>query len=300
MENIYINIFQIEQDYIFQNIEQSKKNKKLDENTINAIINTLKKKKTSTDEVDKNVISLENIGNYSIASTSSFLNNSFNSYLLNNFINNSYFSEILNSTRDNTKSLIISNNTSIINNKEAQFNSLRVQFYLKYNLFDICLYEMHDITNSPVKYKINCELSAFLYPNEIITFCLTISGFLKKENIKIFPNIPKIEVDHFNTLLGLRFCNKIIEIETDNGIQRKKCSPFQFLCKNCNEINKKIYGIKKQYLININGRVAKINKGKYHCFGHFLCKNQIEDCITNFCCKACEMLNLFSKYYQQK
>lgn len=299
MENIFIDILQIEHEYIFQNIEQSKKNKNLDENTIRAMINTLKKKKTSTDEVDKNVISLENIGDYSIASNSSFLNNSFSSYILNNFINTSYFSD-LNSTRDNTKSLIISNNTNIINNNEAKFNSLRIQYYLKYNLFDICLYEMHDITNSPVKYKINNELSAFLYPNEIITFCLTISGFLKKDNIKIYPNIPKIQVDHFNTLLGLRFCNKVIEIETDNGIQRKKCSPFQFLCKNCNEINKKIYGIKKQYLININGRVSKINKGKYHCFGHFLCKNQIEDCITNFCCKACQMLNLFSKYYQQK
>ena len=299
MENIFIDILQIEHEYIFQNIEQSKKNKNLDENTIRAMINTLKKKKTSTDEVDKNVISLENIGDYSIGSTSSFLNNSFSSYILNNFINNSYFSD-LNSTRDNTKSLIISNNTNIINNNEAKFNSLRIQYYLKYNLFDICLYEMHDITNSPVKYKINNELSAFLYPNEIITFCLTISGFLKKDNIKIYPNIPKIQVDHFNTLLGLRFCNKVIEIETDNGIQRKKCSPFQFLCKNCNEINKKIYGIKKQYLININGRVSKINKGKYHCFGHFLCKNQIEDCITNFCFKACQMLNLFSIYYQQK
>jgi hypothetical protein len=161
MENIFIDILQIEHEYIFQNIEQSKKNKNLDENTIRAMINTLKKKKTSTDEVDKNVISLENIGDYSIASNSSFLNNSFSSYILNNFINNSYFSD-LNSTRDNTKSLIISNNTNIINNNEAKFNSLRIQYYLKYNLFDICLYEMHDITNSPVKYKINNELSAFL------------------------------------------------------------------------------------------------------------------------------------------
>ena len=68
------------------------------------------------------------------------------------------------------------------------------------------------------------------------------------------------------------------------------------------EINKKKYNLKDKYLININGRVAKINKGSYHCFGHFLCgynENQIEDCISKFSCKACKLLDEYSNYYQQ-
>ena len=64
--------------------------------------------------------------------------------------------------------------------------------------------------------------------------------------------------------------------------------------------NKEIYNIKKNYLININGRVAKINKGKYHCFGHFLVGNQIEDCISKFTCKACKLLQIYSEYYNPK
>ena len=63
-------------------------------------------------------------------------------------------------------------------------------------------------------------------------------------------------------------------------------------------INKKRYNIKNNYLINIKGRVAKINKGSYHCFGHFLCGIQIEDCVSKFSCEACKMLDLYSSYYQ--
>ena len=63
------------------------------------------------------------------------------------------------------------------------------------------------------------------------------------------------------------------------------------------EINKKHYNIKKSYLINIYGRVAKINKGGYHCFGHFLLGNQIEQCISKFSCNGCKVLDLYSKYF---
>ena len=66
------------------------------------------------------------------------------------------------------------------------------------------------------------------------------------------------------------------------------------------EINKKKYGLKNNYLININGRVAKIIKGKFHCFGHFLIGNIIEDCITTFSCKACEIIDKYSDYYLSK
>ena len=69
------------------------------------------------------------------------------------------------------------------------------------------------------------------------------------------------------------------------------------MCKKCMEINKKHYNIKNKYLININGRVAKINKGSFHCFGHYLIGNQIEQCISTFSCKACKLLDFCSKYF---
>ena len=64
--------------------------------------------------------------------------------------------------------------------------------------------------------------------------------------------------------------------------------------------NEEIYNIKNNYLININGRVAKMNKGKYHCFGNFFVGNQIEDYINKFTCKACILLLMYSEYYNQK
>ena len=63
------------------------------------------------------------------------------------------------------------------------------------------------------------------------------------------------------------------------------------------KINKEKYIIKNNYLIAINGRIAKKNKGSYHCFGHFLCGNQIEDCIKKYTCKSCKLLNYYSNIY---
>ena len=62
-------------------------------------------------------------------------------------------------------------------------------------------------------------------------------------------------------------------------------------------INKRKYNLKDSYLININGRVTSMNKGSYHCFGHFLLNNQIEDCISKFTCNACKMINYYFEYY---
>ena len=64
------------------------------------------------------------------------------------------------------------------------------------------------------------------------------------------------------------------------------------------KINKSNYHLKNNKLININGRVSKIKKGKYHCFGHFLVENIIEDCINEFRCKACQNLDLISDIYK--
>ena len=98
----------------------------------------------------------------------------------------------------------------------------------------------------------------------------------------------------FNQILGLFFCGKNIKLN-ENTI--KKCAPNEFICKNCIEINKKIYNLKDNYLINIYGRISKKNKGVYHCFGNFLENGKIKECITSYVCKGCSFLNSFSSYY---
>jgi hypothetical protein len=175
--------------------------------------------------------------------------------------------------------------------KAKEFNSLRLNFYLKNNLYDVPLISE---TNSlfPEKYKINENYSGFLYPNELKTYCITKSGFISNNNKNNYLE----HKGYYYHELGLYFCGK--EINYGNIIEKRRCKPDDFMCKNCMELNKEMYHIKKKYLININGRVAKLNKGSYHCFGHFLCGEQIEDCITKFTCEACKILdNLTKNYY---
>ena len=175
--------------------------------------------------------------------------------------------------------------------KDKEFSSLRAKFYLKNNLFDVPLISE---TNSlyPEKYKINENYSGFLYPNELKTYCITKSGFISNNNKN---NNWEHKPYNYHEL-GLYFCGK--EINYGNIIEKRRCKPNDFMCKNCMEINKEMYNIKKKYLININGRVAKLNKGSYHCFGHFLCGEQIDDCISKFTCEACKILdNLTKNYY---
>ena len=242
-----------------------------------------------------------------------FFNKSNSSLLDNSFYNSNWnisfenYSNFSSSTLCDTKSIINENdqnsNLIIEHPKEKKFNSLKTKFYIKNNLYDITLYQVYNDFDTPKKYIINSECYAFLYPNEIITYAIMISGFfLKTENIKIHPNIPKIKESKFKQNLGLFFCEKKIEINKNNENRKeiKICSPNIFMCKECQEINKKLYNIKNKYYINIYGRVCKLNKGSFHCFGHFLVGNQIEDCINKFCCKGCEMINLYYKYFISK
>ena len=234
--------------------------------------------------------------------TNILLFNESKSYNNVNDITYSYFHEH-DSTIDKTNSYtneqfeslydlpLNSNNTKNIDNSESKFNSVRANFYLKHNLYDNII---NDNLNYPPKYKINDKYYGLLYPNELISYGFIQSGFLQK-------NKDIIDSNDNNNKLGLYFCGKNIEINIGKGTHTKKCSPNQFICKECMEINKKKYNLKDKYLININGRVAKINKGSYHCFGHFLCandENQIEDCISKFSCKACKLLDEYSNYYQ--
>ena len=203
--------------------------------------------------------------------------------------------------------LNINVNNDSLNEKiqDLKFNSVRSNYYIKYNLYDVPLAQLINNYNHPDKYKINEELYSFVYPNELITYCITISGFISIHNdINFSVNSINLENNkinsQFDSILGLYFCGKMIKIQIENEIMIKKCAPDEFICKECMRINKKMYNLKDNYLININGRVAKINKGSYHCFGHFLCgiqNNNIEDCIKNFSCRACKSLDYYSKYF---
>jgi len=192
---------------------------------------------------------------------------------------------------NDSSSLKCENSTISESSEEKEFNKLRSDFYIKYKLYDNTFNTGPNLF-CPPKYKINEKHFGFLYKNELVTYAITKSNFINncKNNNKEYEgyNHPK---------LGLYFCGKEFEIIIKENIKNTKCAPNQFMCRDCMEINKTIYNIKSKYLININGRVAKINKGSYHCFGHYLDNNQIEDCITKFTCKACKLLDEYSQYY---
>ena len=179
------------------------------------------------------------------------------------------------------------------------FNSVKADYLNINKLFDIPLIIKDSTIYTPDIYKINDKYFAFVYPNDLDTYYITESGNLLDH--KMNNNIKDINEgkNNFNEKLGLYFCGENLSIQIGKEIHQKKCAPNEFICKECMEINKKKYFINNDYLININGRIAKINEGKIHCFGHFLIKKQIEDCITKFTCKACQMLNSFLKYYEQ-
>jgi len=277
-----IEIIQINEEFENNINNEIQKNKSPNINNFEKRIQYFKKEKSTTYIIQNiNIVNPE-------------LNNSF--YLLgfNNTLPNDY-SSISESTMYNSKININNNNSTISIDNDYYFNSMRSNFYLKNKLYDIPLIEEYSNYNHPPIYKISNEYYAYLYPNEIITYCLTVSGFMFKNNMIIDSTEQKIKDCEYNSIYGIYFCRKVIEIKTEKGIDSKLCAPNNFLCAKCMKINKKKYRIKNKYLININGRIAKINKGTYHCFGHFLCGNQIEDCITNFTCKACTLLNHYSK-----
>ena len=225
----------------------------------------------------------------------------FNDSFSQNFNNNKSFSYEydIDSTCDNSKSFGFSQYTEYIlpENQEKTLNSLRSKFCIKNKLYDITL---NPNLYFPQKYKIDKSHYVFAYENEITSYGFTQSGFLTKENIKLNTILMNIEDSKYYYKLGLYFCDKKVLIKIGNEIYKKRCIPNEFMCEKCMKINKKHYNIKNKYLININGRVAKINKGSFHCFGLFLLGNQIEQCISKFSCKACSILNLYSKYYLKK
>ena len=207
-------------------------------------------------------------------------------YNINRFSNNS-----LDSTCLNSKSSISISQDLL----DKQFNLGRSEFCLKHKLYDIPLTKEFENFNHPIKYQINDEYYSYVYSPELKTYCITVSGFLFKPNMI---NNTKINIEYkgskFNNILGLYMCGKDIKL---NENVTKKCASNEFICKDCIKLNKEIYNLKDKYLINIYGRVAKKNKGVYHCFGHFLVNDKIEECITSYTCNACLFLNSFYNYF---
>ena len=203
------------------------------------------------------------------------------------------------STCDETKSCTINNflySFRLIIN-EKKLNPARANFSLKNKLNDITYTQKKYEINQPPKYKINDKCFTFIYPNITITHCFALSELMKSKDLNfanLVVNESAVNDSTYNKQLGLFFCG--MEIVVGNEI-KKLCSPNQFMCRKCMDINKKLYYLKKHYLINIIGRASKINKGGFHCFGKYLVNDQIEDCISNFTCEGCKLLNLYSKYY---
>jgi hypothetical protein len=256
------------------------------ENNYSKIVSDLKEDKTTIYSIEK-----EANGNNTI--NISFIVDSSNTSLLNDPSNIS-LSSTLNDSKINPNVSIMSKNN--INN-EKTLNSARAAFCLKHNLYDKSLSIEYLNFNHPPKYKINDIYFIYLYPNDIKTFCLTASGFLFSNDMVIDSNDRKVNDSEYNLIYGIYFCNKNVEVNIGDKCETKKCGPNSFICSMCMKVNKIQYKIKSNYLININGRIAKKNKGSYHCFGHFQCDNQIKDCITKYTCKACKLLNYYSKIY---
>lgn len=294
-KDFYLDIWAIKKSYEEEIKNKIKKNRILYMNDFELKELFLKKDKST-------IIKIQNENNNS--------NNILNLYQLNNasFFNQPNF-HLSNTYQILSDSTFFDSkvNSSISKSIELipyiyQFNSIRANFYLKNKLNDIPLIgEINNFnkSNNLTKYKINNELFTFVYPNDLITYSITITEFLSNKDILNYYLYENIEVNDskYYPLLGLYFCGNTKEIEIENIVNIKKCLPNEFMCKKCMQINKRKYKLKKTYLININGRITNLNKGKYHCFGHFLIGNLIEDCISKFSCKACKIINYFSIYY---
>ena len=172
----------------------------------------------------------------------------------------------------------------------------KVKYWIEYKLYDnIADYNNKNEKNLPKLFQLDKKKYCYLYLNTLKTYYYVKCSFLGS-NISI--NDVKYDLDEckFNESLGLFFCGKNIEYNNENTI----CNPDIMICKQCMEKNRKRYNLKDKYLININGRVAKKTKDKnkgFHCFGHFLIGKIEEDCLNNFCCEACKLLNKYEKYY---
>ena len=204
-------------------------------------------------------------------------------------------SQVKEDSFENSNSTFIQEKTNpnfiSFNNKESKiFNPTRNNYLLKNKLYDNLL--KHHNTLRPENYKLGHDKCIYAYPNNTNTYCITISErFNKNKEAKAQKDL--IQDKNYYESFGLCFCGKFIEE------LKMKCAPNQFMCKECMEINKEKYNLSEKYLINMNGRVARNQKGSYHCYGLFVVKkdSEFEICGVKFSCESCNLLNNYSKYY---
>ena len=175
--------------------EEKKEEKNNNDNSFIIRIKILKLGKTtiSHNKDEKKEETYENIDN----SIYSLINNAFNNSSFNNSYSNYHnSSDMSESTTYDSKSHIYFRNLILENINEKKFNSIRASFCIKYKFYDIPLaHEVNDF-NYPPKYTINEKYFAFVYPNEILTYCITISGILynDKKSAGVSAGLTMIEV----------------------------------------------------------------------------------------------------------
>ena len=171
--------------------------------------------------------------------------------------------------------------------KSKIFNEARAQIHIKYKIFDDLLTNKNSDLIFPEKYNVDFTHYVFVYENNYKTYPIICNETFKHEK--------DIKFNNLEEPLGLHFCGKKVKLKGE--IEIKECAPDNFICKECMEKNKKRYNLPDNYLININGRVSKNIKGRYHCIGTFGKGKSFEYCVNNFTCKACEILNSCQNYY---
>jgi hypothetical protein len=139
---------------------------------------------------------------------------------------------------------------------------------------------------------------AYEYPNDLHTYNVSISQYLKSEYKLGNISSEVMDQENYNSEFGLYFCGKDLK---EFG---KKCSPDQMMCKDCMKKNKEMYHLDghKSLLININGRICSraFDDKMFHCCGKFKVNQTVKSCfVGDITCKACKELNQNFKYYSQ-
>ena len=202
------------------------------------------------------------------------------------FSSNDEEQEEMESFSDDFQSTMNSSSMSIDN---PSMNSKK-DYWLKYKLYDVKVNNKNlDKLNI---YQLSDDKCCYFYKNELITYYF-VKSVRFGENYSI--DNESLKDPEYKESFGLFFCGKNINYNNEKDV---KCCPNQMICKECMKKNKKIYNLDKLYLININGRLAKKRKdGNFHCFGHFIKGNLIENCMKEFTCEACKLLKSYENYY---
>lgn len=254
-------------------IEKQKRLLVLDEMNTSISYSSIEEENKGEDEYEKNKIHMDSISFHSISMNET---NDVSKPEISNIC------EVSEDVMDCRKRPTAKNNVVKIDSITIENYNKSVKFY------DVIqnIYLEH-----PSLHKADEDKFYYIYNNDLMTYYFIQSKqFGKDYSIKL----DVLTDDKYDKSLGLFFCGKTIELDNEKD---KKCSPNEMICKNCMKKNKKRYNLKDKYSININGRAAKKYNNSFHCFGHFLNGDKIENCGDNFQCEACKLLDKYEKYY---